>query len=560
MNKTCRQCAAPFTVGQDDLAMLSKLSPQIGGNVYQLPAPALCPDCRLQRRLAWRNERALYFRNCDSTGNRILSIFAPDGPYKVFHHEAWYGDGWNALDCGRPFDFSRPFFDQFMDLMEAVPLLALNIISVQNCEYVNECGWSKNCYLTIEADQNEDSMYGYRVFFVKNCVDCTEVVRSQQCYECMDCENCFNLRWSQLCKQCSDSSFLFDCRGCANCFGCAGLRQKKHCLFNAQLTEEKFKFHMKTFDPCNPSHLKAALEQFEKIKFSVPRKAFVGEQNDNVSGGYIFQSKNAHDCFNIRGCRDCRYVDYIRDSRDCMDYFVWGDKAEQVYEAESCGHNVQNIRFCCTCLENVHDLLYCYLCALGTNNCLGCVGLKRQKHCILNRQYAKEEYEALVPKIIKHMQNSGEWGEFYPVNNSPFAYNETTAQDYFPMTQEQATALQWRWKEKLPSHAGTGKVEPVPHGDIANISDDVTKKIFACEATGKSFRVTVQELRFYRDNRLPLPRFHPDERHKRRMTMRNPRKLWDRTCATCRTKIRTSYAPERPEKILCEECYLKEVY
>lgn len=560
MQRACAKCQASFISEDRDLLFYDKVSPEFGRKKCTIPPPTICPDCRLQRRLSWRNERALYFRNCDATGNRILSIFAPDGPYKVFHHEAWYGDGWNALDHGRLFDFSRPFFAQFQELTQAVPLLALNIMSVQNCEYVNECGWSKNCYLTIEADQNEDAMYGYRVFFVKNCVDCTEVVRSQQCYECVDCENCFNLRWGQLCKQCSESSLLFDCRGCANCFGCAGLRQKKHCLFNAQLTEEQFKVHMKTFDACNPSHMKAALKQFEKIKFSVPRKSFIGEQNDDVSGNYIYESKNCHDCYGVRGCRDCSHADYIRDSKDCMDYFVWGDKAEQVYEAESCGHNVQNIRFCCTCLENVHDLFYCYLCALGTNNCFGCVGLKRQKHCILNKQYAKEEYEEIVPQIIEHMKKTGEWGEFFPVNYSPFAYNETTAHDYFPMTKEEAEARQWRWKEQLPSQAGAGHAEPVPYGHISDVIGGVTEKIFACDATGKSFRITAQELRFYRENGLPLPRLHPDERHKRRMAMRNPRKLWKRQCAECGKDIQTTYAPDRPEIIYCEECYLKELY
>jgi len=31
------------------------------------------------------------------------------------------------------------------------------------------------------------------------------------------------------------------------------------------------------------------------------------------------------------------------------------------------------------------------------------------KYCILNKQYSKEEYEELVPKIIEHMQKTGEW-------------------------------------------------------------------------------------------------------------------------------------------------------
>ncbi len=505
-------------------------------------------------------ERTLYFRNCDATGKKIMSIYAPDSPFKVFHHEAWYGDSWSGLDYGRPFDFTRPFFIQFQELMRQVPLLALAVVGTQNSEFVNQIGYSKNCYLTIEGDYNEDSMYGYRVFFNKVCVDCTEVVQSQQCYECIDCDNCFNLKWSQLCKQCSESQFLFDCRGCNQCFGCVGLRQKRHCVFNKQLTPEQYEKMMASFDSCNAAHWKAAWEQFAKLKLTHPRKAFIGEQNENVSGNYIYESKDAMECFNIRACRDCRYCEMIRESKDCMDYSVWGASAELIYECGTSGVGLKNLCFCTDCWENVHDALYCYQCVNGTGNCFGCVGLRHQKYCILNKQYTKEEYEELVPKIIAHMQRSGEWGEFFSPTISPFCYNETTAQDFFPMTQSDAAARQWKWKEKLPSHAGTGAAVAVPPGDAANIPDNVTEKIFACEATGKPFKIIAQELRFYRDNHLPLPRFHPDERHRRRAALRNPRKLWDRQCVKCMKSIRTSYAPERPEMVVCEECYLKSVY
>ena len=30
-----------------------------------------------------------------------------------------------------------------------------------------------------------------------------------------------------------------------------------------------------------------------------------------------------------------------------------------------------------------------------------------------------------------------EWGEFFPSSISPFGYNETVAQDYYPMTREE---------------------------------------------------------------------------------------------------------------------------
>lgn len=560
MQRSCTLCSAGFVIDDRDLAFYDKVSPEFAGKKIAIPPPTLCPDCRLQRRLAWRMERTLYFRTCDATKKKIMSVFPQDSPYKVFHPEAWYGDSWSALEYGRPFDFNRTLTEQMQELMRAVPLLALSVVGTQNCEFVNQIGFSKNSYLIFEGDYNEDCLYGYRVFFNKVSVDCTEVVRSQQCYECVDCDTCFNLRWSQLCKQCSDSAFLYDCRGCASCFGCAGLRQKKFCVFNKQLDEQQYRQMIVSFDQTNSGHWKAAWEQFEKIKLALPRRAFIGEQNENVSGNYIYESKDTTECFNVRACRDCRYCDMIRESKDCMDYTVWGATAQLIYECGTSGVGLQNLRFCSECWENCHDLLYCFQCINGTGDCIGCVGLRHQKYCILNKQYTKEEYEQLAPKIIEHMQRTGEWGEFFPVSASPYGYNETTAQEYFPLKKEEAVARGWKWRDVLPSHAGTGNAVPAPSGDAVHVPDAAVDQIFACEATGKPYRITTQELRFYRDNHLPLPRLHPDERHRRRMLLRNPRKLWTRTCGKCGKPVQTSYAPERQEKIVCEECYLKEVY
>ena len=77
---------------------------------------------------------------------------------------------------------------------------------------------------------------------------------------------------------------------------------------------------------------------------------------------------------------------------------------------------------------------------------------------------------------------------------------------------------------------------------------------------GKNYRIIPQELKFYRQVRLAVPRNCPDCRHNHRFSLRSPRKLYARTCAKCSAPIQTSYAPERPEKVYCEKCYLETVY
>ena len=120
-----------------------------------------------------------------------------------------------------------------------------------------------------------------------------------------------------------------------------------------------------------------------------------------------------------------------------MDYVYWGNNSMRIYEGISIGNTADNISFSYMCYNDIRNLIYCMNCVNGTNNCFGCVGLNHKQYCILNKQYTREEYEELVPRIIEHMMKTGEWGEFFPSSLSPFGYNETVAQEYFPLSRKE---------------------------------------------------------------------------------------------------------------------------
>jgi hypothetical protein len=160
------------------------------------------------------------------------------------------------------------------------------------------------------------------------------------------------------------------------------------------------------------------------------------------------------------------------------------------------------------------------------------------------------------------MEQTGEWGEFFPASLSSFAYNETVAQEYYPLSKAEAAKRGWAWLDKKDDVLKVDRTiaaEDLP-ASIDDIPDDILNWAIVCTATGRPFRIIKQELAFYRTMGLPAPRLHPDERHRRRMQLRNPRKLWQRECANCQKPITTSYSPKRSERVVCEECYLKEVY
>ena len=207
----------------------------------------------------------------------------------------------------------------------------------------------------------------------------------------------------------------------------------------------------------------------------------------------------------------------------------------------------------------------------NSSHLFGCIALNHGNNCILNTPYSTAEYEVLCGKIIDHMRSTGEWWEFFPHELSPFGYNETVAQEYFPMTKENVLGKWWNWKweEETSSYHGL-YYSPLPieqyneriigfEAAQKNI-DALLDGIIECDITRRPFKIIRQELAFYIEHSIPIPTRHPNQRHKDRMNMRNSRTLYERFCSGCREKIITTYAPERIENIYCEKCYRKLVY
>mgnify|MGYP001599201038 CR=1 FL=1 len=127
MNQTCKKCSAAFEISDADVAFYKRVSPKFGDKLYEIPAPTLCPDCRQQRRLSFRNERNLYKRKSDLGGKQVVTMYAPEAPYKVYDQEEWWSDKFDPLQYGRDFYFNKPFFEQFKALMLEVPRIRIHM-------------------------------------------------------------------------------------------------------------------------------------------------------------------------------------------------------------------------------------------------------------------------------------------------------------------------------------------------------------------------------------------------------------------------------------------------
>ena len=382
--------------------------------------------------------------------------------------------------------------------------------------------------------------------------------QSELCYECCNATDCYGCLFSQNIVNSRDLLFCDQMIGCSDSIGCVGLRQKSHCIFNSQKTKGEVERFREELLSSSKARAETA-RHLAELRETAPMRYGAIVNAEDSTGDYITNCQRCRECFDIVECQDCDFVWDAQKNLNCRDMMI-GYRDELTYN--TMGVALDSFKcFCSVYCWGCQEIAYCQHC-FNSHHLFGCVGLQRNSYCILNKQFTEEEYGRLVSRIIERMQKDGTWGEFFPASLSPFAYNETIAQEYFPLEREGAEKQGWRWREESDEMPLVEKV--IPGGKlperIDDVPDDILKWAIQCEVTKRPFRIVKPELAFYRQWRLPIPHLHPDERHRRRMNLRNPRRLWPRACVKCGKELVSSYMPDRPERIYCEECYLKEVY
>ncbi len=572
---TCAACNQHFSLSAKAIELLKKFPDE--------PEPSYCVPCGHKRRLLFRNGRNLYRRKCDFTGDPIISIYAPEKPYTVYKADVWWSDKWDPLSYGRDIDWNRPFFEQLCELQLKVPRLALTNIKAENSDYCNMTQGNRNCYLIFGGDFNEDCMYGTFGMHNKNISDSDTSNHNERCYFLGDSYHCYDTSFGFDSQNCSSCAFISDCIGCSDCILGTNLVKKSYCIRSKQLTKEEYeKQKQELLSGSYHQQQKNWKEFLELRSHRIVKFAHILSSED-CTGDYIQGSKGCHNCFDTWESEDLSDVILASQAKDSL--LSGCITGELCYDLQS-AVGTYNARHSCSVFDS-SDIEYCDM-AFHSKNIFGCVGAKKMQYCILNKQYEKEEYVKLRSQLATHMKKTGEWGRFLPQVCSPFAYNESTALSYFPLTKEQAAAEGFAWFEHTePPMEVTKTILAVQLPDaIDDIPYDIVNWAIECEETKRSFKILKQELDFYRSLRLPVPRLHPDQRYAKRLALRNPLKLYARTCTKCETAIETTYAPDRPavrgsedpslrgsedpsgsrmtgsrrEIVYCESCYLETVY
>ncbi len=562
--KVCQNCHQSFTLIPNDFEIFKKM---------EVDAPSLCADCGVGRMMALRNERVLYKGVCAKCSKSTLSLYAPGNPYTIYCHDCWWSDGWDPGEYAQDYDSSRPLFDQFKELQLKVPREAVIIVNSPGCDFTNSVRDSKNCYFCFLMSFGENVYYSMWVVSAKDCIDnrrmldgCELVAHS------INISKCYRSTYLQDCTDCNDCHFSFDLRGCTNCLFSYNLRNKSYCINNEQLSREEYERRAKELLDGSYATLQDSLKKFEELKEKALRRYSVSIKCNDAVGGYLTECNRCTWIFDGVKDEDCRYVASILNAKNVLYSYSIGTQPGEYHYGSCVLKGGMNNKFCFNLLLSARCALSDSL--LNSSDCIASVGLKNKQYYILNKQYTKEEYE----KIYKQIKEKGELRDFPPKEFSTFAYNETAAQEYQPLSKEQALSRGYRWQDDFQLTTGqeTIKSEQIPD-KISDVKDEIAKEVFACIACQRNYRITPQEIGYYRILKLPIPRQCPQCRFDKRQKQLLPFRLWHRQCmcdyeirkndrvhdhhqaGRCPNEFETSYAPERKEIVYCEACYNAEV-
>jgi hypothetical protein len=158
------------------------------------------------------------------------------------------------------------------------------------------------------------------------------------------------------------------------------------------------------------------------------------------------------------------------------------------------------------------------------------------------------------------MRKRGEYGKFLPYSMSAGPFNLSSSYLYFPDTKkEDILRLGGYWEDINENQTDGMHTSELPDS-INDVTNDICSKALICPKTGWRFNIAENELNFYKQNNIPLPRYHFDVRIKDNMKYTTVLEAYPYKCFYCKKDINAYYPHSWEYKnIACEECYKQNI-
>ena len=245
---------------------------------------------------------------------------------------------------------------------------------------------------------------------------------------------------------------------------------------------------MKKIDMGSYQRFEELVREFQTLRDTSIHKYASSSKTLNSTGDMITNVKNTKHAFDAYDCENVSYAGRVFALKDAMDVNNTGLGSELMYEYVSGGKAERNLICALASLNANNRITYSGWCG-NSENLFGCIGLRNKQYCILNKQYTKEEYEALAPKIIAHMNdmpykdNNGReyrYSEFFPIELSPFPYNDSVAHEFFNLRKDQTIQKGYWWRDPEAKNPVIDiEAEALPD-HIRDVTDEILEKTIGC--------------------------------------------------------------------------------
>lgn len=494
------------------------------------------------------------------TGKPVLSFHHPASGVKVLPDAEWHAKDFSEIN--QTADPTRSFFEQLRALQVRVPLLAtFSRVEPENSITLFSFG-DRNSYFTF-ACISERTFFATGAFEVRGSSLLFTSHQVTDSHHAFKSNRMFQCRYVRESLDCLHSAFLFDCRNCQNCFGASNKRNRQYIFMNEQLTKEEYERRMSTIDLGKRSEVEKWMKAFDELL----ARDGVWPENFNINcqestGEYLINGVRCEHCYDSADAPSDQYHSAWSYGANSHNAFMWGSiDSTDGYMTVSCPNsNRTKFSFRSFRLDNCE---YCFMCA-DLRDCFGCIGLKKKRFCIFNKQYDEADYYRLLDEVKSAMLDRGEYGTFFPTSMATTYVPEGGAVIYCGASPEALKKLggQTFGAEDMGA-TGAGRIDPslartreeIPDG-IDDLTDDWVGVPIYDEVSGRTFAFLKPEVEHYRRLRIAPPNTHFIRRMHEVSLAGQVACLEDGRCEKCGVTFLCAKNVRYPHRrIYCKTCY-----